>query len=72
LPSTSTISGRVIDSSGNGVANVVISATSQSIAGASNLQFSAFTTTDSGGNYSFAVLNGTNYTVSYIPPAPKP
>jgi hypothetical protein len=72
VPSTSTISGRVTDSSSNGVVNVVITATTQSITGTSNAQFSAFTTTDSSGNYSLTVLNGSNYTVTYMPIPPTP
>ncbi len=71
VPSTATISGRVTDTSGNGVADVVISASSQSITGASNLAFTAVATSDASGNYSFELLNGTNYTLLFSPPPPK-
>lgn len=72
LPSTSTISGRVTDSSGKGVAKVAVSAYSQSITGAANLEFVAVATTDSNGDYTLTVLSGTNYTVVFYPPSPTP
>jgi hypothetical protein len=72
LPRRPSIFGRVTDSSGNGVANVVISAYSQSITDAANVGFSASGKTDPNGNYSIAVLGGTNYQLTFSPPTPQP
>ena len=72
LPRRPNIFGRVTDNSGNGVANVVISAYSQSITDAANVGFSASGKTDPTGNYSIAVLGGTNYQLTFFPPTPQP
>ena len=70
LPGQVNISGKVSDGSGNGVANVTVSATSQSITGAANVGFTGGGTTDANGNYVITVLSGTNYQVIFVPPTP--
>jgi len=72
LPGRVTISGRVTDSGGNPVSGAIVNATSKSITGTPNLEFSTFVQTDASGNYSMSVLSGTNYTLIYFPPAPQP
>jgi hypothetical protein len=72
LPGQVTLSGRVIDGSGSGVADVAVSAFSESLTGASNIGFGAGSTTDSSGNYSFSILSGTNYQITFEPPIPAP
>lgn len=69
LPNTATIHGRVTDGA-SGVANVTVSATSQSITGAAKTLFSASTTTNANGDYSMTVLSGVNYQVEFVPPVP--
>ncbi len=70
LPGLVTISGRVTDALGNGIANTSVSATSQSITGAPNLSISVGAVTDANGNYSMVVYSGTNYQITYTPPRP--
>jgi hypothetical protein len=70
LPVRVTISGTVKDGSGNPVNGGYISATSQSITGTPNLQFSNYAETDASGNYSLSVLSGTNYQLVFIAPPP--
>lgn len=72
LPGQVAISGRVIDGSGAGVADVAVSAYSESLTGASNVGFAAGGTTDSNGNYGFSMLSGTNYQVTFTPQNPTP
>ena len=72
LPGQVAISGRVIDGSGAGVANVAVSAYSESLTGASNIGFAATGTTDSNGNYTFNILSGTNYQITFTPQNPTP
>jgi hypothetical protein len=72
LPVQVTVSGRVTDNSGNGVADVSVSAYTESLTGAANTAFSAGSTTDSNGNYSFNILSGTNYQMSFDPKPPTP
>jgi hypothetical protein len=72
LPAQVTVSGRVTDNSGNGVGDVTVSAYTDSLTGAANTAFSAGSTTDSSGNYSFKILSGTNYQMSFDPKLPTP
>lgn len=72
LPGQITISGRVVDSSGAAIANTAVSAYSESLTGALDVGFGANSTTDSNGNYSFNVLSGTDYQISFEPPLPMP
>jgi hypothetical protein len=66
-PPLVTISGRVTDSGGSGVANVSISASSDSITGGQFSMFAGYGQTDAGGNYSMTVFSGTNYQIYYLP-----
>jgi hypothetical protein len=66
------IYGTVKDSTSNALADVVVIAYSQSIAGAANTGFSVSGKTDIYGNYSITVPGGTNYRLTFVPPAPKP
>jgi hypothetical protein len=66
-PPLVTISGRVTDSNGNGLSNVSISGTSDSITGGLWNTFAGFGQTDANGNYSMIVFSGTNYQISYLP-----
>lgn len=70
LPGRASFFGRVTDGLGNGIPNVVVTASTQSTA--PNVGFTATGTTDSNGNYSIGVLYGFNYRVSFVPPFPKP
>jgi protocatechuate 3,4-dioxygenase beta subunit len=72
LPGEVTVSGRVTDSGGRGVADVAVSAFSQSLTGAANISFAAGVTTDANGNYSIKVLSGTAYQILFYPPIPTP
>ena len=72
LPGRVTISGRVTDSSGRGLRNVSVTASTQSLSGTTNVGFTAGATTDSNGNYRFTVLSGTNYKVLFVPLAVQP
>ncbi len=72
LPGQVTISGHVTDGTGTAVAHVSVTASTESITGASNTGFAANGTTDSSGNYSFNVLSGTNYQLIFTPPSPTP
>jgi len=71
LPGSATISGKVTDSSAKGIANVVVSAYSESIKDAAHVGFSAFGTTNADGNYSITVLSGTSYQPIFVPPVPS-
>lgn len=68
LPGRVTISGRVTDPNGNGVANGFVTASTQQVTDAPNITFSNSTQTDSEGNYALSVLSGTNYTLGFSPP----
>jgi hypothetical protein len=70
-PPSVTIFGFVTDTVGHALPNVTVTAYSQSIGGAPNVSFSVTGTTDILGRYSILVLGGSNYRLSYIPPAPK-
>jgi hypothetical protein len=72
FPGQVMVSGRVTDSGGRGVSAVAVSAFSQSVTGAPNLGFIAGAQTDANGNYSFVVLSGTNYQITFTPPTPAP
>jgi hypothetical protein len=72
FPGQVTVSGRVTDSGGRGVSDVSVGAFSQSVTGAPNLGFIAGAQTDANGNYSFVVLSGTNYQITFTPPTPAP
>lgn len=63
--------GNISDGMGHALSGVTITAYSESLSDAPNVGFAAFTTTDIYGNYSIAVASGTNYRVSFLPPAPK-
>ncbi len=66
------IYGNVNDGQGHVLADVVVTAYSQSITGAANVGFSTSTKTDIYGNYRLLVPGGTNYRVTFVPPAPTP
>jgi hypothetical protein len=72
LPAQVTVSGRVTDNSGSGVGDVTVSAYTESLTGAANTAFAAGSTTDASGNYSFKILSGTNYQMSFTPKLPTP
>ncbi len=61
LPAQVSISGRVTDTSGNGVANIYVSVRSSALTGAADTSFYGGARTDSGGNYTVPVLSGTGY-----------
>ena len=69
LPPQVTISGHVRDGSGQPVANVTITAGSFSISGGQIITFDTFGTTDASGFYSLTVFSGTEYSMSFLPPA---
>jgi hypothetical protein len=71
LPFTATIFGTVTDSLGRPVGNAVVTATSQSVQDAANVVFTGITMTNAFGQYSVAVLSGTNYQVTFMPPVPS-
>jgi hypothetical protein len=71
LPVTTTIFGTVTDSLGKPVANVGVTATSQSVQDAANVVFTGLVMTNALGQYSVAVLSGTNYQVTFTPPLPS-
>jgi hypothetical protein len=71
LPPRVTISGRVVDGSGNGV-RVGVVAVAEGVAGAPNVMFRAEARTASDGSYRLTVLSGSNYEISFLPPAPFP
>ncbi|MBI4455334.1 MAG: carboxypeptidase regulatory-like domain-containing protein [Acidobacteria bacterium] len=72
LPQRPKISGRVTDSSGNGVNGAFVVALTEQVTGIPGSSYSGFTTTDSNGNYSLPVLSGTNYQLIFFPPQPQP
>ncbi len=72
LPALVTISGKVTNSQSQGVAGVSVGAMSNQITGASGVYYMAGAETDSNGNYTMQVLNGTSYTLTFIPPMPTP
>lgn len=71
LPGFATIYGTVTDGTGSAMPNVVVTASTQSVDGAT-VGFKISTKTDAGGAYSLLVLSGTNYQVAFTPPAPLP
>jgi hypothetical protein len=71
LPRLVSISGKVVDDSGN-PARVNVTAAAQGVTGAPTVMFWAEAQTDSSGNYSLRVLSGSDYQVSFLPPAPWP
>jgi hypothetical protein len=72
LPGLVTISGKVTNGQGQGVVGVAVGAMSTQITGASGVYYAAGAETDSNGNYTMKVLNGTNYTMTFQPPMPTP
>lgn len=72
LPGRVTISGRVTDSSGAGVAEVRVTALTQAVTGAPNATFFAHARTDANGNYRLTVLSGTDYRLDFTPLTPEP
>ncbi len=72
FPAQVSVSGQVTDSSGKGVSGAFVTAYSQTITGAPDLGFTSGAQTDANGNYQFVVLSGTNYQLTFTPPAPAP
>lgn len=72
FPGVVTISGTVTNGSGQGLANIGVTASSQQLTGAMSVGFSAAATTDSNGRYSMVVLSGIEYTINFVPPTPQP
>lgn len=66
------IFGNVNDGMGHVLADVVVTAFSQEITGAANAGFSTSVKTDIYGNYALLVPAGTNYQLTFVPPAPAP
>jgi hypothetical protein len=69
IPAYVVIAGRVTDGQGRGVSGVTVGASAQSVSDAAEVGFAGSATTDSGGNYTLRVLSGSNYIVTFIPPA---
>ena len=68
-----TISGRVTDGGGQGVAEVRVGAFSDQLTGvAGQLSFSGQTQTDGNGNYTMNVPAGSNYQLTFVPRRPAP
>ncbi len=67
-----TLSGQVVDSSGQGVNGAIVTANAPTLMGALNIGFTAVTQTDSNGFYHFAIPSGTNYQLVFTPPIPSP
>jgi hypothetical protein len=72
LPGTVTISGKVTDGLGRGIGGVFVDARSESVTNAPGARLSNSSMTDENGSYSFSVLSGTNYEVTFTPPLPGP
>jgi hypothetical protein len=68
LPSRAVIFGNVNDGNGHVLPNVTVTAYSQAISGAPNMDFYVSGKTDIYGNYSLLVLSG-NYRLSFVPPS---
>ncbi len=66
LPARFTLSGRVMGPEGP-LSGVDVTVSSSSLTGTPNVMFTASTTTNAQGNYSFTVLSGTNYRVTFTP-----
>jgi hypothetical protein len=71
LPTLAIISGKVVDGTSKAVANAAITASSSSLTGTPNTMYSASGKTDSTGSYSIKVLKGTDYQLTFTPPAPS-
>jgi len=71
LPGAVSITGKVTNPQSQGVGNVSVSATTESVTGATGVMFTSMTTTDTNGNYTLSVLSGTNYTLTFAPPPPS-
>jgi len=68
-PGEYTLSGTVTDSKGAPIRGAVVDVYNNTgLTGTPTATFSASTTTDSQGKYSFKVLSGTGYTVTFSPP----
>ena len=72
LPGQAIVTGKVSNGSGQGVKDVVVTATSQQLSGAANLGYGGSATTDASGNYQLVLLKGTNYEIVFTPPSPTP
>jgi len=72
LPGLVTISGKVTNNQGQGVAGVDVSAYSSQITGAAQVYYAAGAETNTDGNYTMQVLSGTNYQLTFTPPRPTP
>ncbi len=68
LPRMAVIYGNVNDGMGHVLANVTVTAYSQSLTSTPNVGFQVSGKTDLYGNYSLLVLSGTNYQLSFVPP----
>jgi hypothetical protein len=68
-PGRAIIFGNVNDGLGHALAGVVVTAVSQSLTGAADMQYTVLGTTDIYGNYRLTVLSG-NYQLSFVPPSP--
>ena len=66
-----TIFGVVSDGAGHAIANVKVTALSQSISGAPNVTYSVTGTTDIYGQYRLWLLGGSNYSVTFEAPLPR-
>jgi hypothetical protein len=72
LPGQAIVTGKVSNGSGQGVKDVVVTATSRELSGAANLGYGGSATTDASGNYRLVLLRGVNYEITFTPPAPTP
>ena len=70
-PPAVAVFGSVNDGAGHALANVRVTARSQSISGAPNVSYSVTGTTDVNGNYRLWLLSGSNYNVTFEPPMPR-
>ncbi len=72
LPSQTIVTGKVSNGSGQGVKDVIVTATSRELSGAANLGYGGSAKTDASGNYRLVLLKGVNYGITFTPPAPTP
>jgi hypothetical protein len=67
-----TFFGNVHDGTGQLLADVAVTAYSQSITGAPNVGFAVSGKTDTRGNYSIFIPDGTDYELTLVPPGLNP
>jgi hypothetical protein len=72
LPGQAIVTGKVSNGSGQGVKDVVVTATSRELSSAANLGYTGSANTDASGNYRLVLLKGVNYEITFTPPAPTP